>query len=209
MESLNRRREMGDKDDCPYQRVEYLEVNAESDGMPYIDTGYIPSYLDNEVYLKFLASQVSSENNAFVFGETERYSGNTVGSRFIYISSSKKIILDWNNIMTSNSLKFDLELNKISFLKIKNRICLFNNIQYSLPPANENNQNASLKIFNYWDESWLYQKIYKFSIGRDNTPIIDLIPVRVGNEGFMYDKVSRKLFGNIGVGKFILGPDIN
>lgn len=36
----------------------------------------------------------------------------------------------------------------------------------------------------------------------------DFIPVRVGNVGYMYDKVSGKLFGNLGEGNFILGPDI-
>ena len=36
----------------------------------------------------------------------------------------------------------------------------------------------------------------------------DFIPVRVGNVGYMYDKVSGKLFGNLGSGNFILGPDI-
>ena len=35
----------------------------------------------------------------------------------------------------------------------------------------------------------------------------DLIPVRVGQVGYMYDKVSKKLFGNNGTGNFILGPD--
>jgi hypothetical protein len=35
----------------------------------------------------------------------------------------------------------------------------------------------------------------------------DFIPVRVGNVGYMYDKVSGQLFGNSGTGNFILGPD--
>ena len=35
----------------------------------------------------------------------------------------------------------------------------------------------------------------------------DFIPVRVGNVGYMYDKVSGQLFGNSGTGSFILGPD--
>lgn len=38
---------------------------------------------------------------------------------------------------------------------------------------------------------------------------IDLIPVRRGNVGYMYDRVSGKFFGNSGTGNFILGPDIN
>ena len=33
------------------------------------------------------------------------------------------------------------------------------------------------------------------------------IPVRVGQVGYMYDRVSGKLFGNSGTGEFVLGPD--
>jgi hypothetical protein len=37
---------------------------------------------------------------------------------------------------------------------------------------------------------------------------VDLIPVRVGNIGYMYDRVSGQLFGNAGTGEFVLGSDI-
>ena len=36
----------------------------------------------------------------------------------------------------------------------------------------------------------------------------DFIPVRKGNVGYMYDRVSGKLFGNSGTGSFVLGPDV-
>lgn len=35
----------------------------------------------------------------------------------------------------------------------------------------------------------------------------DLLPVRKGNIGYMYDRVSGELFGNAGTGAFIIGPD--
>lgn len=38
--------------------------------------------------------------------------------------------------------------------------------------------------------------------------VLDLIPVRVGNVGYMYDRVSRKLFGNTGTGDFAIGDDV-
>jgi hypothetical protein len=37
--------------------------------------------------------------------------------------------------------------------------------------------------------------------------VYDLIPVRVGQVGYMYDKISGTLYGNNGTGDFILGPD--
>jgi hypothetical protein len=48
---------------------------------------------------------------------------------------------------------------------------------------------------------------YKVTTG--GVDIIDLIPVRVGQVGYMYDRVSGELFGNSGTGNFILGNDKN
>lgn len=36
---------------------------------------------------------------------------------------------------------------------------------------------------------------------------MDFIPVRKGNVGYMFDRVSGQLFGNAGTGAFIIGPD--
>lgn len=47
--------------------------------------------------------------------------------------------------------------------------------------------------------------IYSYS---NDYKIMDLIPVRVGQTGYLYDKVSGQLFGNAGTGSFILGPDV-
>lgn len=52
-------------------------------------------------------------------------------------------------------------------------------------------------------------KLVHWSVSEDDTLIIDLIPVRVGTTGYLYDRVSGQLFGNDGTGSFILGPDKN
>lgn len=44
---------------------------------------------------------------------------------------------------------------------------------------------------------------------KSNILVRDFIPVRRGNVGYLYDKVSGKLFSNAGTGQFILGNDIN
>lgn len=49
--------------------------------------------------------------------------------------------------------------------------------------------------------------IYYFKISNNGTLVRDLIPVRVGTTGYMYDRVSGKLFSNSGTGSFVLGPD--
>lgn len=45
-------------------------------------------------------------------------------------------------------------------------------------------------------------------INHNGVRIYDMIAVRIGTVGYMYDRVSGELFGNVGSGTFILGPDI-
>ena len=48
-----------------------------------------------------------------------------------------------------------------------------------------------------------------FKMWRNNVLLRDFIPVRIGQVGYMYDKVSNKFFGNVGTGSFTLGPDVS
>ena len=50
-------------------------------------------------------------------------------------------------------------------------------------------------------------KIYYCKIWNGGNLVFDATPVRVGQVGYMYDKVSGQLFGNSGTGSFTLGND--
>lgn len=52
-------------------------------------------------------------------------------------------------------------------------------------------------------------KVYGVTIYDNDSLVCNLIPVRVGQVGYMYDTISGELFGNLGTGSFILGNDIN
>jgi len=52
-------------------------------------------------------------------------------------------------------------------------------------------------------------KVYSYKLYDNDILVRDFIPVRIGNIGYMFDKVTGKMFGNSGTGNFILGPDIN
>lgn len=51
-------------------------------------------------------------------------------------------------------------------------------------------------------------RISYLKIFSDTTLIRDYIPVRKDGVGYMYDKVSGQLFGNVGTGDFVLGNDV-
>jgi hypothetical protein len=50
-------------------------------------------------------------------------------------------------------------------------------------------------------------KIYSSKIYEGDVLVQDLIPVKKDGKGYMYDKVSKKLFSNGGTGEFIIGAD--
>lgn len=54
-----------------------------------------------------------------------------------------------------------------------------------------------------------YMRFYRMVIRSAQNGIIehDYIPFRKGIVGYVYDRVSKKLFGNSGTGMFIVGPD--
>ena len=52
-----------------------------------------------------------------------------------------------------------------------------------------------------------YFRLYSSKIYENGVLIQDLIPVRKDGKGYMYDRVSKKLFSNGGTGEFIIGPD--
>lgn len=74
------------------------------------------------------------------------------------------------------------------------------------------NKNFPLRIFggSYGNnlDDLASIRMWNFSIVHGNTLVRDYIPVRVGQVGYMYDRVSGELFGNVGTGSFILGNDV-
>lgn len=51
-------------------------------------------------------------------------------------------------------------------------------------------------------------RLYSATI-TDSNVNLDLIPVRIGQVGYLYDQNSGTLFQNAGTGSFVLGPDVN
>lgn len=56
---------------------------------------------------------------------------------------------------------------------------------------------------------YIKARIYSSKHYDNGTLVLNLIPVRVGQVGYMYDTISHKLFGNSGTGSFIVGNDKN
>lgn len=192
---INRRRVYGGSKKLPYDaEIEYLE----SSGNQYIDTGVV---LDATMTVRVLYDYIQS---GFVFGSrgdfAHRYSGitNETGGYGYHIRYGDKVLYQPNTDLYGTN---DVVISPTGVVLNGKTVSVATYGNMFFPG------HCFLFTINDGGSPYLgayaFNRIRRFSI--DN--IIDLIPVRVGQVGYMYDKVSKQLFGNSGTGDFILGPD--
>ena len=77
--------------------------------------------------------------------------------------------------------------------------------------SNVNENGYTFMIFSVAGYSGynLVGAIRSCKIWKSGVLVRDFIPVRKGTVGYLYDRVTGKLFGNAGTGDFVLGPDKN
>lgn len=188
----------GGDEPLPYDaEVEYLE----SSGTQYIDTGIIPDASTGLI----VKTAPTNNNDQYVCGcrndstDTRFGIAHRVGYYYGYgtylnnqISNTPIPAIVSLNIFNDKSFKAGstaTELPSLSFTPV-NGIRIFGRAGYVS------------------SDSTYSGKVYFFKISQDDKIIMDLIPVRVGQVGYMYDKVSKQLFGNAGTGNFVLGQDL-
>lgn len=184
----------------PYDaEIEYLE----STGTQWIDTGLIHTtgyrYLidiavmkNDSSYRSIIGAATSGNNGKF-------YLSTVIGSPYSMYLNNKEItpVIDIYS-------RFQLSLVQSNTTTI-----LYHNedvlgsarcLDFGLPVMlmARNSINAKMIGRYYAFQAW----------DGNNTLLADFIPVRVGQVGYMYDKVSCQLFGNQGSGSFILGNDL-
>ena len=189
----------------PYDaEVEYLE----SAGTQYVDTGVI---IPPDVDFEFTGSIVSDIVNGCVFGETREFMWGqsnpgyalvtTEGGRiYLRYGNSTPTVVGLTDIGFANTFTASLEGNefKVNGLLVStvNRISSFDRPVSSMFVFRRNSISDLNPTFSAI-------RINNLKFGT----LFDFIPVRKGTFGYMYDRVSGKLFGNAGTGDFIIGPD--
>jgi len=197
--------------------IEYLE----STGTQYIDTNIIPNentgiriYSIHGNYTDKYAVGLRNNTNAtrWCIGhkDHEWYCGygdviyifNTINDGINEYEEKQRIVTDLceislnymnnkkakvYNLMSTNT--YEVNLPELSFIP-----------SYTIRLFGTSGVNAT---YTKWDG-----KIYGVKISQGTNLIMDLIPVRKDGVGYMFDKVTKRLFGNNGTGTFILGPDI-
>ena len=191
----------------PYDaEIEYIE----STGTQYINTEIVPDINTCVIirgrYNEYVATSVlcgarvgtgntnrffpwgcegANQKNRFVIGNSSFYSDVNYGSTIynLYFNDPlHNVVLNGSRLGTYSSTSFSVSSN--------NPLYLFGTSGYGT--------NLYLSK----------ARVYFFVIIKNNAVVRDYIPVRVGQVGYMYDRVSGTLFSNAGTGSFTLGSDV-
>lgn len=187
-------------------RIEYLESN----GNQYILTG-----LSTTLIAEFTTSVATPRSTSTTFytmgtdgsGTNTRFSLGYSNTGNIQIRlgdyyNPKKFVIGKFNIITVNRITGKYKLDGVVGNGIAVPTSKVNSGTFPLFRSRGNTGSfTSVKGF---------VRIASFSAkGVNDELLIDLIPVRKNSIGYMYDRVSGRLFGNDGTENFILGNDIN
>ena len=178
----------------PYDaEVEYLE----STGTQWIDTGYTKSQCP---YFSLDVQPLITNVDSGMFGAyTDGYSVQQFQGRWRWFDGGwtladipVDITRTTNITKNANGWFVDGEITKTSS-------GLIGNLSLVLFGLNIKGVQTGFKYPTRVNRLSLFDK--NFSL------VADFIPIRKGNVGYMYDRVSRQLLGNQGTGDFVIGPD--
>lgn len=190
----------------PYDsKIEYLEAT----GTQYIETqakAWYTTPLDVRARLSFS-----------VFGTNMALSSGTTGNNraFILSAGASGSNLQWNFGVGSNHLVGSITLGTVydvqAHVQNNNSWLIVDGKILSTVTDSLSSNNLTLAIFARHKENGfdLVSKVKLYSLSwSGNGMSQELIPVRVGQVGYLYDKVSGTLLENQGTGNYNLGPDI-
>ena len=207
---LNRRRYIGGNSALPYDaEVEYLSF----DGNQYIDTLVTPNEtieaeLDVSISNKQGSTGLLSARNS---NSSSQYSSNAL-SLSIWTNGSRIAMNDYNY---DSGWVGTITLNTRFVTSIRERSLYLNS---TLVAQSTTTSSFSFSVTygllrgHLLNDKWDSRKgvsgnLYACKIWKNDVVARNFIPVRKDGIGYMYDKVSGQLFGNVGTGDFILGSD--
>ena len=190
----------------PYDaEIEYLE----STGAQYVNLISGINSENDEIVITFIATSIGSKFPG-IFGA--RVSAN---DRNASVIAPQSIIVDVNN---SNYSSYRLVYNSTYIgivteckLSLSERYIKINGIvKVSSSATTDRFTTNSAYLFGVNGlDNRLPIRFVSLDWKRKGQPYMQLIPVRKGTQGYVYDNVSGQLFGNAGTGQFILGHDKN
>ena len=182
--------------------LEYLENTAAS----YIDTGFKPNQ-NTRIVAEMQVVRLNSYGRLFGSGMYNAKNG------YMIDYEGGKFCVKWGHTTSWTTTTYTDYANKHIYDYNRNEVYIDNELIISTA-STAFQCTSNLAIFTYingtatgtnTENCW--GRCYSFKIYDNDVLVLDLIPVRINQEGCMYDKLSKKLFRNAGTGQFVLGPD--
>lgn len=198
----------------PYDsRVEYLEKTT---GREVIDTGlYATNNTTFYAVMMNIGTVAGAETNDYIAIGANIFGDNNQPRYGMCSNTSGNLYCMYNTTYKQASAPVNLNTKRIVEVQKSG-----NNFIYVVD--NEEKATASVSSFttpvtvtilgrNLGDGTYKgtqLTRLYSFRMYESGVIVRDMIPVRVGQVGYMYDRVSGQLFGNASSGSFALGNDI-
>jgi hypothetical protein len=186
----------------PYDtEIEYLE----STGTQYIDTG-VKTLSSSTV--KVVAAATAFKHNSAIFGSIGTDATSIIRALIYQDSKQGRIftVQSGSYGVKNAAIAYDTAFH--NYIVTPTSASIDN--RYHNATRSDNSVN-NLFLFTFAFNAAIYPssvRIAMCQISSSDVLVRDLIPVRVGDVGYMYDKVSGELFGNAGTGAFVLGNDL-
>lgn len=187
----------------PYDaEVEYLEAS----GAQYIDSG-INADSDLAIFFKFALTSTEINQNMGVL----KVDGSTYTRHHFSVAGSTTKIYYWLNTSQFLNKNVDTNAHTLGYNGTTRKV-LYDGTSYNAPSGSWDTE------LNYWifarnsngaAITYTKMKIYFFQMNKNGSQVRDFIPVRKDGVGYLYDKVSGQLFGNLGSGSFTYGNDVS
>lgn len=179
--------------------VEYIESN----GNQWLA---LPIYANRATDAFEITYQQTTNTNQGRFFWTQ----SAVGSNYIahfYIQGTGKYGLwttGWNNAFNATVSTFK-DTVKIDY---KNKKFYVNGCAGNSTGNNTAAGTTHLNVFKaFGSNGGIKAKLFGFKFWRNNELQMDCIPVRKDGRGYLFDKIGKKLYGNMGTGSWTLGAD--
>ena len=190
----------------PYDaEVEY--IGSDGNHNQFVVTDYTP-VVGDEVYVEFEnTEQITNTQSVFSAGNGNYQLifliGTSASGAYIkYFATGAAALLAYP--YSSLNVWHTLTVSSAGVFSIDNNYVATSATPFEALDGNETNLFL-FKLRN--NTSPFLGNIRKFRITNGGQTKLDLIPVRIGQVGYMYDRISGSFYGNSGTGDFIVGPD--
>lgn len=192
----------------PYDaEVEWIGVRQNA--WVILDNGFVPN--DNNVTIDADITFVGyPTSNNFAKWFAARSSPDNGSYRMIRGSSNNLIIFNYNTSDSYNNI-FGLSPseNKRYNIHMEYGKAVFNGKIYNLSTNTVSQNTDPFYVGDEGRSRGTNLNVHSFVVTHNGDVVIDAIPVRKGQVGYLYDRVTKRLFGTAGKNPLIVGQDVN